>query len=202
MGSTSDINELIQGFSDPARTREDVDAYEDSLSVLKFQIQSMAEFADLSFKFFAVERYRKLGEELLSAIGLDITKQKIVVTDEVVKIYQEAYRRYYLPFMEQKPYVMQRFLADRVFVTWFKSDQPIFKQYTKLVLLYTELRFLLVCFAAARQRLDDEMLVLLTSQVIRNFVNAKTVMKMKMSRLEKTGKLSMEHLAKLIKVEP
>jgi hypothetical protein len=161
----------------------------------------MAEFSDLSFKFFSSEEYRQMGEEVLAAIGLGWIRQKIIVTDETIDLFRDAYRSYYLPFMERHPHIMERYLVHGVFGSWFKGNKPIFEQYTRLLMLYSSLRFMLVCLAASRHRLDEAMIINLITKTTRHLVNGKIVIEIKLRRLNETGRMNMDHLGQLIKME-
>ncbi|MBM4764123.1 flagellin lysine-N-methylase [Bacillus sp. B15-48] len=134
---------------------------------LDIQLQLSREIAILRLKEgISSTRYLDCSREMIA--GLKINEH---VTDEELKqIYEEAYREYYFPFMEDHDYILENYLVNYV----FKNCMPIdsitpFESFSKMILHYSLIKLHLVGMANYHKGLSINLVIKLIQSISKTY---------------------------------
>lgn len=107
-------------------------------------------------KKFPSERYKECFEEVLRGFGVE----NEIVQKAFSQKYEEAYHTYYLPFMNEKGYMLENYLVNYVFERCIPLDgQTPLESFERMYRYYTLIKLHLIGMAAYHKGLKEEHVV-------------------------------------------
>ncbi|HWP95349.1 MAG TPA: flagellin lysine-N-methylase [Syntrophomonadaceae bacterium] len=162
------------------------------------QMELLKELADERV-VIGVNNQRYLECFAHSLHGLQFTEEATV--EEIANRYQEAEKKYYRPFMEEREYIMENYLVNYVFKNLFpfSSEQNVFENYVMLVIRYALIKMHLIGMAAFHQGLTDDLAILLIQSFAKTVEHNKQYLQKIFGLLKQNGYTTMAYMAILIK---
>jgi len=105
-------------------------------------------------------RYQLCLDRITAGLRLDLAATD-GAGDGVLEAYQHALQNYYMPYIMQKPYVLENILVNDILVSPFPFcwKESLFEDYVMLVVRYAMIKLHLIGVAACEQKLTDELLI-------------------------------------------
>ena len=132
--------------------------------------------------------------------GLGIVKNGNTML-EIFQNYTDVYKRYYLPFFEDRDYVFENYVVNTLFIRGFpfnySTRSSVYDNYLEMVVKYVLLRFLFIGMAGHyRENFGENEIVKGVIGFSRPFGHSQEIIEaiidaMKISGMTKIGKLSM-----------
>jgi len=103
-------------------------------------------------------RYKECIEETLEGIGF-IGQEVDDNTEYIIKRYEENYRKYLLPYLEKKEYILENYLVNEYFkeLMPFGNYQSIWDSYIFLSVLYSMVKLHMIGMAGYHKGMTDEL---------------------------------------------
>lgn len=143
------------------------------------------------------KRYLECYNEFIA--GLEYSEEADI--EKVATNYNEAYKDYYLPFMNQHEYILENYLVNYVFNTVFPfSIYPsVYDEYIMLTIHYALIKFHLIGMARYHKGLTEELVVKLIQSFAKNFEHNKPILKTLLTLLQKVHRTKMSDMMILIR---
>lgn len=142
--------------------------------------------------------YFELFSKVLLGIGFTSTGRQV----ELGEKYDEAYHKYYLPYMNEHGYILENFLVNHVFKILFPFSagyQSLFEKYVKLVLQYTLLRIQLIGLSGFYRGLTDNIVIKLVYNYIKEIEHSSSFLENLYFQFKQNNHTSMEDIFMLLK---
>jgi lysine-N-methylase len=144
------------------------------------------------------QRYMECLAECLTGIGYTAEATR----DEIAARYDEAYKKYYEPFMKEHEYILENYLVNYVFKNLFPftGNKELFNNYVTMIVHYAMIKMHLIGMAGFRK---EDLGINHVAKLIQSF--AKTVehnslfVKQIYDILKENGYTTMAYMAILIK---
>lgn len=158
------IQKIINRFDEESRKGE----FKDKIANLKKdeakQVEILKRITDqlTNSKEIDSQEYLCLIQEFLSGIGA--TEEATV--EQMQDNYNLSYNDFYLPFMQDKEYMLENYMVNYVFQSLFPAAESInpFEAYQKLVTRYGLIKYYLIGIGRCRNGLDE--------RTVREFIQA------------------------------
>lgn len=200
-GRPQDIPALIAQY----RQWMDSDVLKESLQTipkkLQVQLQILKELTDTRYKAkVANPRYRAHYDEFLQGLGYQ-SAGEAVTSEAVVERYQEAYDRYFRPFMEEHAYILENYLVNYVYSNLhpFEQGMSVYENYVFLMLHYSLVRLQLIGISGYHQGLTIERVISVISSFSRTLEHNKAFMRMLMNLLQAEGMTTLPYMSILVR---
>lgn len=164
------------------------------------QMELMKEINDQRFSFGITpntKAYLQCVKEFLE--GIQYVEDCSV--EEVAKIYDDAYKNYYKPFMDKHEYILENFLVNYVFKEMFPiaSKEGAFDDYMKMVVHYSLVKMMLIGMSSYFKKLDEDIVIRLVYSFSRAIDHNQTFLYKAFNLLRENQYNTMAYMAILIK---
>jgi lysine-N-methylase len=168
-------------------------------SKVTVQISLLKKIADQRFEgYVQSERYKKCYLAFLK--GINFTTEKGV--DELAKHYQEAYEKYYAPFMREKEYIFENYLVNYVFKNIFPlaQQEKVFQDYVMMIVHYGLIKMQLIGLAGYyKEQFGLEHVITLIQSFAKAVEHNPLFLRSVLEALKEHGYTSMAYMAVFIK---
>lgn len=194
--NTSSIIDLITKYT---RLIEDRTMREAILEVpknIKLQIEFCKSLVDVRLtSTVQSKRYIECLADMIQ--GLNLTEE--VSPEDIAKNYDQAYKSYYKPFMDEHEYILENYLVNYVFKNLFPfGRKTIFDDYVILVIHYSMIKLHLIGMAGKQHGLNEEMILKLIQSFSKTIEHNSLYLQMINNSLENNGYNTMGYMAVLI----
>ncbi|MCM3208585.1 flagellin lysine-N-methylase [Paenibacillus illinoisensis] len=133
--------------------------------------------------------------------GFGIQQEDTFDLEELKIMYQKNYNNYYVQFMDNYGFVLENYLVNYVFESLFPNvkNKDIFKQFTRMSVLYSMLRIHLVGVAGYYEGLSEEMMVKVIQSFARVVEHNMSYLSSITDLLQKNGLDTLAHVVSLLK---
>ncbi|ATY86018.1 lysine-N-methylase [Kyrpidia spormannii] len=162
------------------------------------QMKLLKELVDIRFSHgIPNQRYLQCLAECL--IGLRYTAEEPV--ENIAARYEEAYARFYAPFVEQHGYMLENYLVNYVFKNLFPCGgrQSVFDDYVLMILHYALIKMHLIGMAAFHQGLTPDQTIRLIQSFSRTVEHNETYLHRIEGLLKDNGYATLPYMAILIR---
>ncbi|MDR3598914.1 MAG: flagellin lysine-N-methylase [Desulfosporosinus sp.] len=187
-----DYKMLLQQYAEPMGQKK-ANGWQEA-----WTLQVVAEIANFSFKTSDWKEFQELGAQAMAGLGLRGFRSREEINEQVIDKFTDAVRVLVLPFIASHPYWLENYLVGYIF-TYFHGDKTaLFTQYVRLVLVYEVTLFILTGLAAFRRECNEEMISVAIANIIRNLVQGKAILDIKINQIERKSQLNIGYVGKLI----
>lgn len=143
------------------------------------------------------KRYLDCYNEFIS--GLEYTKNADI--EKIVANYNEAFKEYYLPFMNNHEYILENYLVNYVFnsVFPFSKYPSVYDEYIMLIIHYALIKFHMIGMARYHKGLTEDLAVKLIQSFAKNFEHNIPILKILLNLMKKLDHTKMSDMMILIK---
>lgn len=193
----AEIPKIISSYNDLLQNNSLENTFASIQSNNFIQMKLLKEIADEIHSFaIKVKRYAECAEEFL--YGLQIKDESDI---EIISgRYNDAYIKYYQPFMKEHSYILENYLVNYVFRNLFPfaDGLTLFDSYMMLVVHFSLIKMHLIGISAFHKGLTIEHIIKLIQSFEKNIVHSPLYLKHIAALMKKNGFNSMAYMSILI----
>ncbi|MGE5661553.1 MAG: flagellin lysine-N-methylase, partial [Ignavibacteriales bacterium] len=143
------------------------------------------------------KRYTKCYNQFLE--GIDYGKEKPI--EEIMKSYNDAFEKYYYPFMVDHKYMLENYLVNYVFMNIFPIGKypSVYEEYIMLIIHYALIKLQLIGLAGFHKGLNYDLIVEFIQSFAKNFEHNQQNLDRLLKVIQGIGYTEMSHMMILIK---
>lgn len=143
------------------------------------------------------ERYLECLTETLLGIG-HIEGEEI---ENIIKKYEESYKKYYMPYMKEKEYILENYLVNEYFkeLMPFGYYKTIWEAYTFLCTLYSMVKLHLIGIAGFNKGLNDDLTLKLIQSLSKEATHNRYYIQGVVGAIKDSGYDSLAYMSILLK---
>ncbi|ATP39084.1 hypothetical protein CSE16_03060 [Solibacillus sp. R5-41] len=145
-------------------------------------------------------KYATVLQSLIEGLGFEENDDNEVQDmEETILKFQESYRNFYEPFMQNKEYMLENYIVNYIFKNLFPNDyNTLFESYVMLVLHFNLIKLHLVGIAAKEQKLTQEMVINCVQQLAKVIEHNPAYLQGVREGMEAAGYTTMGHMFVMI----
>ncbi|MBU5427804.1 flagellin lysine-N-methylase [Tissierella pigra] len=152
------VLESINNMIDAGLLKEELDNVPTNIQTQIILIQKMIN--QKLIQGIQNNRYKECIEETLEGIGF-IGQEVDEKSESIIKRYEENYRKYLVPYLEEKEYILENYLVNEYFkeLMPFGKYQSIWDSYIFLSVLYSMLKLHMIGMSGYHKGMTDELVL-------------------------------------------
>ncbi|MGE8206902.1 flagellin lysine-N-methylase [Heyndrickxia sp. NPDC080065] len=141
-------------------------------------------------------RYLECSRDMMSGLNIEAK----TTNEEVKEAYEDAYTKYYVPFMKEHEYMLENYLVNYLFKNCIPMDcSSPFESYSRMILHYTLIKFHLVGMANHHKGLTTELVIKLVQSLSKTFEHNPTYFEKILGLIKENNIMNLTYMSMLIK---